>query len=206
MNVALTSWNERISPVFDSARSLLIVEIEDGEVTSSSIAPFNPAVVSHLTELLSSLKIDVLICGAISEIPANIIEASGIELIPFVSGRIEDVVRAYAEGKAVVPSFLMPGCGHRHRRNIRGKHFKDRVEEVRTVPKRDGTSSQNQGGGGGCGNKGARGSGSGSGQGCGNNSGQGQGCGNSSGQGRGGQGKGQGCGGGGKGQGCGTKK
>jgi len=193
MNVALTSWNERISPVFDSARSLLIVEIEDGEVTRSSIEPFNPAVVNHLTELLSRLKIDVLICGAISEIPANIIEASGIELIPFVSGRIEDVVRAYAEGKPVVPSFLMPGCGHRHRRNIRGKHFKDRVEEVRTMPKGDGASSQNQGGGGGCGNKGARGSGS------------GQGCGNSSGQGR-GQGKGQGCGGGGKGQGCGTKK
>lgn len=202
MNVALTSWNERISPVFDSARSLLIVEIEGGEVTRSSIEPFNPAVVSHLTELLNSLKIDVLICGAISEVPANIIEASRIKLIPFVSGRIEDVVRAYAEGKPVVPSFLMPGCGHRHRRNIRGKHLKDRVEEVRTVPKKDGTSSQNQGGGGGCGNKGTRGSG----QGCGNNSGQGQGCGNSSSQGRGGQGKSQGCGVGGKGQGCGTKK
>ncbi len=42
MKAALTAWEKRISPVFDSAHTLLIAEIENGEVRDKHYEPFDP--------------------------------------------------------------------------------------------------------------------------------------------------------------------
>ncbi len=183
MNIALTAWEDRISPVFDSARTLLVVEIKDQKVVSRSVETFNQSILFNLAEMLnrlSLLKIDVLICGAISEVPSNIIESNGIKLIPFISGNIEEIIAAYAKNETIIPMFLMPGCGRRHHGNNRGKHFKIDIKEVRTMPRGDGTGPQGQcpgtgRGTGGCRNKGVGGSGQGTGGGGGAGQGRGQG-------------------------------
>ena len=41
MNVAITVWEHRISPVFDSARTLLIAEIKDNALVSTSYLTFD---------------------------------------------------------------------------------------------------------------------------------------------------------------------
>ena len=206
MNIALTVWENRISPVFDSARTLLVAEIKDQEVVSRFVEKFNQSILSNLADMVSRLnllKIDVLICGAISQMPANMVEASGIKLIPFISGNIEDVIAAYIKDEPIIPTFLMPGCGRRHRGNSRGKYFRIDMKEVRTMPKGDGKGPQGQGAGAGRGTGGCkRDKGT-----CG--SGQGTDCstGTGKGRGQGGSGRGLGQGGGvGRGQGDGVKK
>ncbi len=149
MKVALTVWEDRISPVFDSARTLLVVEIKDQEIVNRFVEKLNYSIFSNLAQMVSCLnllKIDVLICGAISQIPANMIEASGIELIPFISGNTEEIIATYSKDKSIIPMFLMPGCGLRHCRNNREENFID-MKEVRTMPRRDGTGPQGQGAG-----------------------------------------------------------
>lgn len=111
MKVAVTVWENRISPVFDSSGKLLIAEIRDTKIISRRYASFNPDITFRLAEVLNDLEIEILICGAISEIPADIIEAGGIELIPFIGGNAELVLLTYARGSSIVPEFLMPGCG-----------------------------------------------------------------------------------------------
>ena len=91
MKVALTAWEDRISPVFDSSRRLLIAEIDNGEIVSKRYESFFPEMSARLAGVLKSLGIDVLICGAISQFPASILENSGILLIPFVSGNADMV-------------------------------------------------------------------------------------------------------------------
>ena len=66
MKVALTAWEDRISPVFDSARTLLIAEIKNGEIVDRRFETFIPDMFSRLSGTLDDLGIDVLICGAIS--------------------------------------------------------------------------------------------------------------------------------------------
>lgn len=110
MKVAVTVWDERISPVFDSARTLLIVDIKNKRINQSSYTSFDPLFEARLTEELKQLGVEVLICGAISEIHSNLIEASAIRLIPFISGNVTQVLEAYAKGNPLAPSFLMPGC------------------------------------------------------------------------------------------------
>ena len=110
MKVAVTVQDERISPVCDAARTLLIVDIKNKRINHSSYASFDPLFEARLTEELNQLGVEVLICGAISEIHSTLIEASAIRLIPFIDGNVNQVLETYAKGNPLAPSFLMPGC------------------------------------------------------------------------------------------------
>jgi len=114
MKVAITIWENRISPVFDSSQMLLIAEIENAKIIDKKLVTFNPEMPSYLIESLNRMDIGVLICGAVSEMPANLIEAGGIKLIPFVAGYTDDVLISYAKDATIRSTFLMPGCGRNH--------------------------------------------------------------------------------------------
>lgn len=179
MKVALTAWEDRISPVFDSARILLIAEINNGQILNRRFETFIPAMFSRLPERMNELGIDVLICGAISQIPARIVETCGVRLIPFVSGQVEDVLISYANGAQIVPAFSMPGCGRRHGQETGRKGFLNRQKEVRMMPRGDRTGPRGEGAGsgkgrGGC-SPGQDGRGTGQGRGRGGRQGKGQG-------------------------------
>jgi predicted Fe-Mo cluster-binding NifX family protein len=141
MNVAITIWENRISPVFDSSQMLLVVEIKANEVMGKQLIPFNPDNTSLLVEVLGENGVEVLICGAISIEPANLIEACGITLIPFISGDADDVLKSYAKDAAVIPAFLMPGCS----RQCRGK-YRDRPVQLMRKNKVKAVHGEGEGG------------------------------------------------------------
>jgi predicted Fe-Mo cluster-binding NifX family protein len=110
MKVALTVWDDRISPVFDSAHMLLIAEIKDNEVIKRQYMTFDPGIPLQLSNMLKGQDISVIICGAISEVPANRLEAAGMELIPFISGNIDEILEKYSRGIPINKEYIMPGC------------------------------------------------------------------------------------------------
>ncbi|MFO7963687.1 MAG: NifB/NifX family molybdenum-iron cluster-binding protein [Desulfobacterales bacterium] len=110
MKVALTVWENRISPVFDSARTLLIAEIKDKKIVKRDYERLNPELPTTYVGRMTDSGISALICGAISQVPAGIIESAGIKLIPFVSGDVEDILAHYSKGMPISPKFSMPGC------------------------------------------------------------------------------------------------
>jgi predicted Fe-Mo cluster-binding NifX family protein len=186
MKIALTVWENRISPVFDVATMILLAEIQKGGVLNRQFVPFNPGVSWRLAEMLKEMGVSVLICGAISRIPANIISVSGIELIPFVSGETEKILDAYAKGNPIIPVFSMPGISKQcRRRGIKQIYFIQQ-KEVTDMPRGNGTGPLGQGAGTGKGRgrcktgvDGQTGQGSGRGQGQGGKAGQGLGQGQS---------------------------
>jgi len=192
MKMALTVWGNRISPVFDAAQMLLVVDIENAEVISRHYELFYPELPTRLAAKLVEMNVAVLICGAISEMPSNILEANGIELIPFITGDAREVIDAYVKDVPFIPAFSMPGCRHKCRRHAgKRKNRGDRIahgKEVKRMPKGDGTGPQGRGprtgnGQGGCkSGKGRRGSGQNSGGR--SRKGQGRGQGRDAGQGR----------------------
>lgn len=134
MKTAITVWGERVSPVFDSARKLLIAEIKDKQVVSKKVESFDPDLPHLLTKRLSDLNITVFFCGAISTIPASTIELSGIKLISFIAGNVDEILKAYSEGLPIIPAFLMPGCKCRHRMNRRkGRNMNTRFAAKKKV-------------------------------------------------------------------------
>ena len=181
MKMALTVWENRISPMFDAAHMLLVVEIENTEIINSCYVPFYPEFPSRLAAMLAEMDVEIFICGAISEMPANILEAKGIKLYPFITGDTGEVIDAYVKDVPFMPTFSMPGCSHkRHRHAGKGKKHGAcfaHGREITYMPRSDGTGPQGQGPGTG---KGQDGSKSGKGQiefgkNSGRNSGKGQG-------------------------------
>jgi predicted Fe-Mo cluster-binding NifX family protein len=115
MKVALTIWDGRISPVFDVCREARILCIDDRTVASEEQVQFDGERPASNVERLVSLGVQVLVCGAISEPLQSDLLARGIDVIPFVAGEADDVVKAYLSGNLPNHALLMPGCGRRRR-------------------------------------------------------------------------------------------
>ena len=118
--IALATWKNRISPVFDSSRVVLVVQVKDiTEISRRYVTLKASAPASRAIEL-SELGVQVLICGAISQSFASAIESRGIHIIPFVAGDIKAVIGSYLEGGILHSDFQMPGCGGKRQRRFRG--------------------------------------------------------------------------------------
>jgi predicted Fe-Mo cluster-binding NifX family protein len=116
MQVALTIWEGRISPLFDATRTLLIAQVEKGRVISKRIEPFDCESALLRAARLHDLGVERLICGGISDSFASPIEALGIEIIPFAAGAVDEIMEAYLTGKIAQKRFKMPGCETGRRR------------------------------------------------------------------------------------------
>lgn len=119
MKIAVAVWKNRISPLLDSASMLLIAKIESGSIISRRYETFQSEVLSSRAIRIHTMGVKVIICGAVSHFLANMIEAYGIRIIPFVAGDVNHVLDAYLKGNLPTPKFQMPGCGIRRRRRFR---------------------------------------------------------------------------------------
>lgn len=108
MKVAMTVWGNRISPVFDSAQTILLAEIKNKNIVDQQREFLPRTVAWQLARMLVERGIDTLICGAISDQPAQIIKQADVCLLSFVSGNAEQFLEAYAANKSI-ESFKMPG-------------------------------------------------------------------------------------------------
>ena len=109
--VAVTVWGQRVSPVFDSARTLLLAETAGPTIVGTTRLAFDPERPLELLRTLQERRVGVVICGAVSEQPAALLESAGIELIPFVAGNVHRVLKTFRRNRLAGPACRMPGCG-----------------------------------------------------------------------------------------------
>lgn len=104
MRVAVTIWENRISPVADSAREMLVVDIAGGSIVRRRRERFADDSLFHRAERLSELCIGIFICGAISDFYSSLVEGYGIQLIPFAHGGVDEVLNHFLTGSPGRPS------------------------------------------------------------------------------------------------------
>ncbi len=110
MKIAVPIYNDSVSNVFDFAHRLLLVDIENGKETERSEVKLEGLSLPQRAYKLKTLDVDVLVCGAVSRVLANMVITSGIHVLPYITGSIDDVLKAYLTGQLVKPEFTMPGC------------------------------------------------------------------------------------------------
>lgn len=124
MRIAFPIWEDKISPLLDTASRLLIVEMEDRNETSRFEIYLDEQDLSRRCFRIRGMEVDILICGAISHHFARMLVGSGIDVIPEISGQAEEVLKAYLKGDLFNSRFLMPGCnGYRFRQKPGLSHF-----------------------------------------------------------------------------------
>jgi predicted Fe-Mo cluster-binding NifX family protein len=108
MQVALTVWEGRISPLFDSTRMLLLADVRGRSIMDRHYEPMECDGAFLRAAKLAELNVKVLICGGISNAFAEPIEARGIKLIPFSSGEVEAVLNAYVKNRLHEENYHIP--------------------------------------------------------------------------------------------------
>jgi predicted Fe-Mo cluster-binding NifX family protein len=94
----MAHWQGRVSPVFDVADHLILLDVEAGrEVGRESLRLVSRDPFQRVKEL-SELGVEVLLCGAISLTLEKALIASGIQVIGFLGGEFENVINAFLEG------------------------------------------------------------------------------------------------------------
>ncbi len=129
MKIAVPFWNGRVATVFDAADEIVLIEsLPGGDRVQRMEFPKGLSPL-HRADHLKDLGIEVLICGALSRSIAHRVEASGIRLVSFVRGPVEEVVNAFREDRLDRECYRLPGCrsetGKRdapcRRRNVRAE-------------------------------------------------------------------------------------
>jgi predicted Fe-Mo cluster-binding NifX family protein len=115
MHIAVTVWGERISPVFDAAQWLLLIESDGGKICSQQKRPCRPVELFRFLQLLEEAQVEVLICGALCHEPAAFIESRGIRVFSFLTGEAMTVVDDMLGGRDL-SVYTMPGCRRRMER------------------------------------------------------------------------------------------
>ncbi|MBW1769421.1 MAG: NifB/NifX family molybdenum-iron cluster-binding protein [Deltaproteobacteria bacterium] len=111
MKIAIPIWEKGISPVFDTASRFLIIEVDDQKETSRFEIYLDEHDLPRRCYRIHEMGIDILICGAISRPFSSMLIATGVDVVPGISGQTEEVLGAYLKGDLFSSRrFLMPGC------------------------------------------------------------------------------------------------
>ena len=110
MRIAIPIWEDKVSPVLDTALRLLIVEAEGRRESSRFIYYIDEQDLTRRCLRIKNLNVDILICGAVSGCFLRMLLASEVEVIQEISGPAEEVLEAYLSGNIFHSRFSMPGC------------------------------------------------------------------------------------------------
>lgn len=118
MKAAFAIWNNRIAPVFDVTRRIVVVEFDSGRIIDEHHETLPDNVLSQKALRLAELGIETLVCGAISRSLQTMVAGRGVRVIAFIAGDVQEVIQAWFAGTLAQGVFAMPGCRRRRRRHV----------------------------------------------------------------------------------------
>ena len=110
MRIAIPNQQDRVSPVFDVAKNIVLVDIKNGQVvrrTKRTLARMDPLARARNVR---QLGVEVLVCGAISWPLKNALSSMYVDVVACICGPIEDVIEAFLNKKLADREFILPGC------------------------------------------------------------------------------------------------
>ncbi|HZL77235.1 MAG TPA: hypothetical protein VFC17_00095 [Candidatus Limnocylindrales bacterium] len=121
MIIAIPISQERISPLLDAAARLLLVTRRHGKEVARKEFVLNPLSPEGLARRVAELRVDLLLCAALSEVLQRELERRGVQIQPHLCGEVESVLHAFDCGQLQRDEFRMPGCCRRQRVARNGK-------------------------------------------------------------------------------------
>lgn len=110
MIIGMTVWGNRVSPVFDSSNKLLVATTCQAVVIKRSILEFEPGNEKAMIKMLARLRVEILICGAITDDQTQVLVKQGIRVIPFMTGQVGDILDTCIRNPEQLNRHLMPGA------------------------------------------------------------------------------------------------
>ena len=115
MLIAFPKLNDNISPVLDTAKMLIVIEINNGEVKSQSEISLCVEKSRDKAKLIAN-HTNILVCGAVSREMYSHLRYLGVKVYPWYMGKANEIIGFLSNGVIPGPQYDMPGC----RRNRQG--------------------------------------------------------------------------------------
>ncbi len=98
-SIAISTYKNRISSRLDSADEILILSYENGKVKQREKIKIIPSSPLDKIQQILELDPDVLICGGLTQLCDNKLRNSKLNVIPWVKGNTEEVLKEFLEGR-----------------------------------------------------------------------------------------------------------
>lgn len=145
MRIAIPQWQGRVSPVFDVAANMLIVEVADAREVGRREVAVTATDPAKRAQQVAQLPANVLICGAISWPLELALRSAGVQVISQICGQVDEVMRSFLQGNLDNKAFRMPGCcGRRRFRGGRGNRYQLDDKQTSRVERGSGRMRRNR--------------------------------------------------------------
>jgi predicted Fe-Mo cluster-binding NifX family protein len=113
MNIAIPTFRSRVSPRFDLAASLLIVQVQGNRILGRGEERLDNIYGWRRVRFLTSRNVNVVLCGGIRRCDYFAIVDSGIDVYAGLMGEIDDVLEGFLRGDIVTNGngHALPGRG-----------------------------------------------------------------------------------------------
>ena len=107
--VGIPVFESRVSPVLDSCRRMVVVDIEgECEIRRQEITLEKMSIHERL-EVITRWGIRKIICAGVSDVMCKFLAGKNIALVSGIAGELEKIIDAYVSNCLDDPFFLMPG-------------------------------------------------------------------------------------------------
>ena len=107
--VGIPVFESRVSPVLDSCRRMVVVDIEgECEIRRQEITLEKMSIHERL-EVITRWGIRKIICAGVSDVMCKFLAGKNIALVSGIAGELEKIIDAYICNCLDDPCFLMPG-------------------------------------------------------------------------------------------------
>ena len=112
MKIAVPVWDQRVSPVLDTADRVLIYEVEGSTITPCGEVFLGQSETVERARIISEAA-DVLVCAALSQPLESCLAGYDVDVRGWLMGDPRGLVEIVAYGNDPGSEWYMPGCGRR---------------------------------------------------------------------------------------------
>ncbi|MBL1213363.1 MAG: NifB/NifX family molybdenum-iron cluster-binding protein [Ignavibacteriae bacterium] len=97
--IIIPAFGSRISPRLDFAKYIHIIEVDGKKIIKRDLIQIITQNRLNRIQQLIKLSPDVIICDGLTEMCLNEFKKAKVEVVPWVNGEIEEIIKMYLEGK-----------------------------------------------------------------------------------------------------------
>ena len=107
--VAIPVFESRVSPVLDSCKRMVVVDIEKGCEIRRQELSLEKMPIHERIEVMARWGIRKVICAGVSDIMCRFLAGKNIALVSGIAGDLEKIIDAYICNRLDDACFAMPG-------------------------------------------------------------------------------------------------
>jgi predicted Fe-Mo cluster-binding NifX family protein len=118
--ICLACYKDRLASVCENAEEYKLFEIRDEKIYPAGLLSLPSKDPMDRTSAILACGVPFLLCGAICAHTQILLETGGINVIPWLTGSTEEILKAFITNS--FESFRMPGCrAHENKQHRVGK-------------------------------------------------------------------------------------